>query len=55
MLTAVLEILQVRFYGMGFRAEVAVGEIIRQGLSLSLVVNFRRRNDIYYVITAYPI
>jgi len=46
---------QARFYDTGSRAEVAVGEVSQQGLGLSLVVVFRRRNDVHYIVTAYPV
>jgi hypothetical protein len=50
-----LENPQARFYDTGSRAEIAVGEISQQGLSLGLVVVFRRRDSLYHVVTAYPV
>jgi len=55
MLMVVLEKPRVRFYDVSSRAEVNIGEIILQGLSLGLVVVFKRRGDVYHVVTAYPV
>jgi len=54
-LTTVLQNPQARFYDTNSRAQVAVREISQQGLSLGLVVAFRRKDDIYHIVTTYPL
>jgi len=52
---AVLQNPQARFYDTVSRAEIAAGEMRLQGVTLCLVVVFRRRDDTHHVVTAYPV
>jgi len=51
----VLEGPEARFYDISSGAEVAYKEVNQHGVSLILVVVFRRRDDVCHIVTAYPI
>lgn len=55
MVAEVLEKPQVRLYDTNSRAEVVAGKISQQDVSLDLVVIFRRKNDVFHIITVYPV
>lgn len=55
MVAKALEKPEARLYDTSSRAEVVVSKISQQDISLDLLVIFRRRNDVFHIITAYPV
>lgn len=55
MLMRVLQNPQARFYDTSSLAQVAIREVSQHALSVNLVVIFRRRDDLYHIVTAFPL
>ena len=54
-LKSVLQNPHARFYDTNSRAQVAIGEVDQQGVRINMVAVFRRKDDVYHVVTAYPV
>lgn len=55
LLRTVLENPEGRYYDTTSRAQAAVRRVSQRGVRLCLVVVFRRRDDVFHVVTAYPV